>query len=407
MLRRWLLVFGLIAACGGSTPPLSRDLPAAPTSAPRPARLLVEGDDATAILDAATGQPVANALPGGVLSPGKDRIVRRAKDGGDTILEAIDLGGRATPKLRLAGDYGFPNTYGAAPSGFSPNGAWLVLVSRDETESRFQVVDVARWALGPLVTLGTRFTFDAIHNDGTAMYLVEHPVAGGTSYNVRLFDLRTRMLNPGIIFDKTSIAQYDPTVGLMDGTFHVAVAPKGGLWSYGLYMRPNGSPFVHALNVPGGYAQCIVDLEGKWTATSMFSMAMTDDGGRLYVVDASNGSLSVIDGDTHAVIRRATFTGRRSDAGARTASAVLSRDGTRLYATSTRGIAMITTPDATLKGWLASDLAVSSLAISVEGSRLYALADGGISVVDPVSGKMLTRLADAPNARAIHILPAS
>ena len=407
MLGRWLVVVGLIAACGSSAQPLSQDLPAAPTTAARPARLLVEGDDSTLILDAASGQPQGKPLPGGVLSPGNDRIVRAAKDGGDTLLEAFDLTGRAAPKLRLAGDYQFPTAYGAAPSGFSPNGSWLVLVSRDATESRFQIVDVAHWTLGPTAVLSSRFTFDAIHNDGSAMYLIEHPVAGGTSYNVRLYRVPAQMLDPNIIFDKTAVAQYDPTVGLMDGTFHVSVAPKAGLWSYGLYMRPNGAPFVHALNVPGGYAQCIVDLEGKWTSTSMFSMAMTDDGTRLYVVDASNGSISVIDGDTHAVIRKATFAGRRSPDGTRTASAVISHDGSRLYASSTRGIAAITTPDFSLKGWLAPDLAVTSIAISPDSSRLYALADGAVQVIDAATGKVLNaHLADAPNARAIHVLPA-
>ena len=407
MFRRWLIVVALLAACGTSQPPASQDLPAATVASAQPMRLLIEGDAATLLVDPATGQPLEKALPGGVLSPSKDRIVRADKDGADTVVSAVDLAGRATPKLRLNGEYVFPSAYGAAPSGFSPNGAWLVLVSRDASESRFQIVDVAHWTLGATITLGARFTFDAIHNDGSAMYLIEHPQPGGTSYNVRLYRVRSMTLEPGIIFDKASIAQYDPTVGLMDGTFHVSVAPKAGDWSYGLYMRPNGAPFVHALNVPGGYAQCIVDLAGKWTSASMFSMAMTDDAKRLYIVDATSGAISMIDGDSHAVVRKAQFSGRRVDGGAHTASAVVSRDGSRLYATSARGIAAITTPDLALKGWLASDLAVSSLAISADGSRLYALADGAIQIVDAATGKVLNaHLADAAGARAIHLIPA-
>ena len=404
---RWFAVLALLAACGASAEPASApDLPAAASKAAVSTRILIEGDAATSVIDAATGRTVEKALPGGVLSPAKDLVVSVAAQGPDTVVSAVDLDGRATPKLHLSGTYVFPNAYGAAPSGFSPNGAWLALVSRDAAESRFQIIDVKHWTLGPLVTLGMRFTFDAIHNDGSALYLIEHPVAGGTSYNVRLYRLRTLQLAPDIIFDKASIAQYDPTVGLMDGTFHVSVAPKAGDWSYGLYMRPTGVPFVHALNVPGGFAQCIVDLEGRWTGSSMFSMAMTDDGKRLYVVDTSNGSLSVIDGDTHAVVRRTTFTGKRTGDGASIASAVVSPDGTRLYATSTRGIAAITTPDAKLKGWLATDLAVTSLAISPDGSRLYALAGGAVQVIDAASGKVLNaHLADAAGARAIHVLP--
>jgi len=405
VLGRWLVAVTLLAACGASAQPATApDLPAATRTAAQPARILIEGDASTAIVDGTTGQLLDKALPGGVLSPANDLVVRVDPDGANTVLSAVDLSGRATPKLHLSGQFVFPNAYGAAPSGFSPNGAWLALVSRDAKETRFQIVDVAHWTLGQLVTLGTRFTFDAIHNDGSAMYLVEHPVAGGTTYNVRLYRVRSQQLDPQVVFDQKAIAQYDPTVGLMDGTFHVSVAPKAGVWTYGLYMRPNGSPFVHALNVPGAYAQCIVDLQGTWSTSSMFSMAMTDDGKRLFVVDTSGGALSVIDGDTHTVYR-ATFAGRRSDGSARVASAVVSRDGSRLYATSTKGVASISTIDYTLRGWLAPDLAVSSLAISPDGSRLYALADGAVQVIDAASGKILNaHLADAPGARAIHVV---
>ena len=408
MIARCLVVAGLLAAaCGASASPASLDLPAASVAQAAPARILIEGDEATRIVDAATGQPAEKTLPGGLLSPSKDLIVRLEHEGTETVLNAIDLAGRATPKLRLAGDYALPSAYGAAPSGFSPNGAWLVLVSRDAAESRFSVIDVARWSFKTTITLGSRFTFDAIHNDGSAMYVIEHPVAGSTAYNVRSYDLRAGALKPDIIFDKSQIAQYDPTVGLMDGTFHVSVAQKAGDWSYGLYMRPNGTPFVHALNVPGGYAQCILDLAGTWAPSSMFSMAMSQDGHRLYVVDAAGGNASVIDGDSQKVLNRTQFGGARGDSVMRTASAVVSRDGSRLYATSTRGIASIYTPDMSFKGWLASDLAISSLAVSADGTRLYALADGVVQVIDPVSGKVLvSRLADAPNARAIHLLPA-
>ena len=251
MIARWLVVAGLLAAaCGASAPPASLDLPAASVTQAAPARILIESDEATRIVDAATGQPAEKTLPGGLLSPARDLIVRLEHEGTETVLNAIDLAGRATPKLRLAGDYALPSAYGAAPSGFSPNGAWLVLVSRDAAESRFSVIDIAHWSFRTTITLGSRFTFDAIHNDGSAMYVIEHPVAGSTAYNVRSYDLRAGVLKPDIIFDKAQIAQYDPTVGLMDGTFHVSVAPKAGDWSYGLYMRPNGTPFVHALNVP-------------------------------------------------------------------------------------------------------------------------------------------------------------
>jgi DNA-binding beta-propeller fold protein YncE len=403
VLWRSILVVALLAACGTAARPASDSLPATSLAPAAPARLLLESDDATRIVDASTGQILAT-LPGGVVSPAKDLIVRLEAAGSETIVNAVDLEGRATPKLRLDGGYHLPSAYGAAPSGFSPNGKWLVLVSRSGKDSLFSVIDVAKWTVAKTVTLGSRFSFDAIHNDGSAMYLIEHPNPGATAYNVRLYDLRTGYLKPDIIFDKAQVTQYDPSVGLMDGTFHVSVAPKAGDWSYGLYMRPNGTPFVHALNVPGGYAQCILDLAGKWTSTSMFSMAMNGDGSRLYVVDAAMGTVSVINGSTQKVVKRATFAGKRAASDVKIASAVVSRDGSRVYATSTRGIAAIYTPDTSFKGWLADDLAVTSLALSVDGTRLYALADGSVKVLEAVSGRALSDLVPAPNVRAIHVL---
>lgn len=370
-------------------------------------RLVVEGDDATTLIDLGAGKTVAT-LPGGVLSPSGDLIVRAVNGHGakNTVVHGVSLTGSPVLELALGGDYSFPNAYGAAPSGFSPNGKWLVLVARDEKESRFAVIDVAHKKLARAITLSSRFTFDAIHDDGNGMYLIEHPTANSTAYNVRFYDLQAGVLRPDIIFDKTQIAQYDPTVGLMDGTFHVSVMPKKSDWTYGLYMRPNGAPFVHALNVPGRYAQCIVDLAGKWTPASMFSMALADDGRALYVIDTAGGSVSVIDALSQKVSRRASFAARAPSGDPHAASAVISHDGSRLYATGAKGIAMLQTSDLTLRGWLAADLSVRSLAISSDSARLYALAGDSVTVIDIASGRVVGKLADAPGARAVHVVTA-
>ncbi|MDO8506304.1 MAG: hypothetical protein Q7S41_01705, partial [Candidatus Limnocylindria bacterium] len=252
------VLFG-VSACGTpASAPLASSTPPAASAFAAAERLVVEGDGGTQIIETATGRTVAT-LPGGLLAPSKDLLVRVAPEGTSTHVQGTDLAGKPVLDVALPGEYRLTSAYGAAPSGFSSNGKWLVVVSRDTAESRFALIDVARSAVTRTITLGSRFSFDAIHNDASAMYLIEHPKPDATSYNVRLYDLRTKTLQPDIIFDKAAIAQFDPTVGLMDGTFHVSVAPTKGDWSFGLYMRPNGSPFVHALNVPGRYATCIVD----------------------------------------------------------------------------------------------------------------------------------------------------
>ncbi|MDQ2950854.1 MAG: hypothetical protein M3R54_01170 [Chloroflexota bacterium] len=369
-----------------------------------PERLLVEGDASTKIIHAVSGS-VVTSLAGGVLSPAKDLIVQVGTAGGVTAVRGVDLDSLPMLKVDLDGTWALPGAYGAAPSGFSPNGRWLVLVSRAPGQSTFAVIDAARSKLAAVVKLGDRFAFDAIHNDGSAMYLIEHPVAGSTAYNVRLYDLRANSLTPDIIFDKSQIAQFDPTVGLMDGTFHVSVAPTVGDWSFGLYMRPNGTPFVHALNVPGRYATCIIDLAGKWTAASRFSMALADDGRRLYVVDATTGAASAIDTQTQKVILRSTFAGRPADSDTRSATAVVSKDGAQVFASGERGVAMLRSADLSLIRWAATDLAIRSLAASADGTRVYALAGDTVHVISIATGLETQSYAAMSGARAIHLLP--
>src|SRR4029077_14413286 len=93
-------------------------------------------------------------LPGGVLPPANDLIVSVNASAANTAVAGVDLTGRAVFDLGLPGDYRLPTAYGAAPSGFSPNGKWLVLVSRDANESRFAIIDVAHAAVTKTITLG-------------------------------------------------------------------------------------------------------------------------------------------------------------------------------------------------------------------------------------------------------------
>lgn len=397
---RILLVASLaLAACSSAAAPPVATSPS-PTATPE--RIVIEGDTATQIVETASGRTVAS-LPGGILSPSRDLVVRLEATPSGTGVRGVDLDGLPLLKVDLAGRYAFPSSYGPAPTGFSPNGKWLVLVSRDTTESRFAVIDTDRSKLVAVATLGSRFTFDAIHNDGSAMYLIEHPDATSTRYNVRLYNLRSLTLAPEIIFDKTQIAVFDPTVGLMDGTFHVSVAPKAGDWTYGLYLRPTGAPFVHALNVPGHYAQCIVDVGTPLRPGSYYSLALSDDGRRLFVVDTVGGSIAAIDGLTQKVAARATFAGTASVRGAPAPVAVVSPDGGRLYATAPRGVGMFQASDLALRGWFAPDLEIRSLAISRDGSRLYALADGEVRAISIATGSV-TRVTGAAGARAIQVL---
>lgn len=429
---RWLAV-AVLAATACTSPAVAQSaVPAVERAAAARDELIVSAERSTLVLDPTSGATL-RTLPAGVLSPAKDLLVSvspeaaRCGDPNDlqlcTVAAAYDLQGTLLEEWFLAGRYVLPATYGPAPSGFSPNGKWLVLVKRDTALSSFAILDLAslgrrsslsgpglakqsgkgRWEQ---VVLSARLSFDAIHDDGGALYLIEHPIAGSTAYNVRLYEVRAKRLVPEPIFDKAQLATFDPAAGLMDGAFHASVAPVGGQWSYGLYVRRDGKPFVHALNVAGRYATCIVDLPGTRSGTSMLALALAPDAKRLYVTDTGTGAVSEIDAETQKVRRSVTFTARGGDTDGARAWAVVSPDGARLYATAQRGIAVLGTGDLALRSWAAPDLAALALALSGDGSRLYALANGVVHVLEAPSGRPIAEYPVPATARAITAVAA-
>ncbi len=413
---RWLLA-AILTAAACTTPAAERPLAAAELPAAAAEELIVTGEASTLVLDPRTGATL-RTLPAGVLSPAKDVIVSVRPDAsncGDpqgptpcTVAAAYDLQGKLLEEWSLAGRYVLPATYGPAPSGFSPNGRWLVLVKRDATLSTFAILDLSargqrRWEQ---VVLSAKFSFDAIHDDGGALYLIEHPVADSTAYNVRLYEVRSKRLVPEPIFDKAQLASFDPAAGLIDGAFHASVAPVGGQWSYGLYVRRDGKPFVHALNVAGRYATCIVNLPGTRSGASMLALALTPDAKRLFVTDTGTGAVSEIDAETQKVRRSGSFAARDRTAGGAHGLAAVSPDGSRLYATAARGIAVIGIGDLALRSWAAPDLAALAIALSADGSRLYALANGVVHVLEAPSGRRITEYAVPATTRAITAVAA-
>lgn len=424
MTGRWLAAILLVgAACAPAAP--ARPVPSAD-------ELIVSAENGTFVLDPETGA-TRRSLPAGALSPAKDLILAvspAATVCGDprspqpcTLATAYDLKGALIEEWFLEGRYDIPSTYGPAPSVFSPNGKWAVLVKRDAATSTFAILDLTgarqrstaagghlaapvakgRWER---VELGARFSFDAIHDDGAALYLIEHPVAGSTAYNVRLYDVRGKRLQPEPIFDKAQLSAFDPGAGLMDGAFHASVAPAGGEWSYGLYVRRDGKPFVHALNVAGRYATCIVDLPGTRGGSSMLALALAPDAARLFVTDTGTGAVSEIDTATQKVARRGSFAGRGGSGDGTRAAAAVSADGSRLYATASTGIAVVATADLTLRSWAGPDLSVRAIALASSGTRLYGLAGESVHVFEAPSGRPLAALGVPTGARAIAVIAA-
>jgi hypothetical protein len=222
-----------------------------------------------------------------------------------TLLEKVTANGRVDTWLPLKGAWGTP-TLGVGTQtgeGLSHDGRTLVLASVAGPygrPSRFLVLDVSRMRVVRTITLDGSFTFDALSPDASRMYLIEYAYAKSgdvTDYIVRGYDLRTNRLLPGRIADRSDDEK------TMAGSAMTRTTSADGRWVYTLYQKPNGEPFVHALDTVRGAAYC-VDLPKN---RSLYNIVLSlRNGGRTLAVHWRSG---------RPWLRVAVGTWRVSDAG--------------------------------------------------------------------------------------------
>ena len=177
-----------------------------------------------------------------------------------TLLEKIDVAhGQVYWWMRLPGSWGTPMIGNGAVTGqgLSRDGRTLVLASASgpfASPSKFLVVDPRRAKVLRTIELHGSFSFDALAPDASRMYLIQftHAASNDLShYIVRGYDLRTNRLLPGKIADRTEDEE------TMAGYAQTRTTSADGRWVYTLYEKPNGEPFVHALDTVGAAAHCI------------------------------------------------------------------------------------------------------------------------------------------------------
>ena len=206
-----------------------------------------------------------------------------------TLLETIDVAhGRVFSWTRLNGSWGIPtigNGYQTG-QGLSRDGRTLVLASTGgpfASPSRFLVVDTRRMRAVRTITLRGGFSFDALAPDASRMYLIQYKyVSSGdvSDYIVRGYDLRTNRLMPGRIADRREHEES------MSGYAMTRTTSADGRWVYTLYQKPNGEPFVHALDTVRAAAYCI-DLPKNH---GLYNIALSlRNGGRTLAVHWRSG----------------------------------------------------------------------------------------------------------------------
>jgi hypothetical protein len=172
----------------------------------------------------------------------------------------------------------------------SADGRTIVLTTYPwDPRARFVVLSAQYLDHERVVTLKGVWSFDAISPHAGTLYLIE---SIGSRYLVRAYDLRRGRLLKGAIADRRE-------EGPMTGSPITRATTRDGRWAYTLYLRGNGTGFVHALDTVGRVAVCI-DL--PWRAMDSWAWGarlwVSRDGTTVHLRQGgTNGRSAVI--DTH------------------------------------------------------------------------------------------------------------
>jgi len=329
--------------------------------------------------------------------------------GTTTIVRVLDpLTGLERSSINVPGRYDLGSAYRVAPTGLSRSGALLTLEAAPKmTESGFAVVDTKSGTVKSVTAAG-EMTVDVVSDDGATLYVVEQKP--DNRYNVRIIDLRTGRLDEKPIGDPKQVEVSTPANvarGLMAGIYQTSVDATLNSWHFSLYSNPGRRPFIHALNVNGRYATCILDLPvgSGPNAPGYWTVALAPSGQHMYATNAVEGTVTRYDADTLTSLQ---WKGLKRSAAAPTSAidpttaAVISPEGYRLYVVAETGIVVIDTATLSLKAHLVPDRAVRSIGLTADGRRLYALSLDGTRVwaLDAMSGQPLATLS-VPSATSI------
>ena len=387
-------------------------------------------------LDAASGS-VARRLPPGILAPDRsvvyDALPVGSAAGGqtrwETMVRAVDVRtGRVLRRKALEGKYVLPWVDSTGPGGLSPDGQWLVLQAEPEQASpsqtppdltRFVVLDTALTRAPRHVVLDGVFSFDAVDNAASALFLIEYLSSPDgsemTPYRVRFYDLVADRLDPAIIADKRNAEQ------VMTGQRFKTLASPDGQWLYSLYLNNHHGPFIHVLNLGGRYAFCIdlpdtAKMDGS--AQAFWSLLPAPGGRTLYAVNGALGLVALVDTVDLRVQRVIELQLPRADApsvpariaawlvptvhakGLAAGGAALSPDGRTLWLAGRQGLLVVDTGSWTVRDTYLPDRTLADVASSPDGARLYAVSVDGeegslghLVQLDPAGGRLVADVA--------------
>ncbi len=432
------LVIAVVAgasACTSAAPAASAPVAIAPSLSPtavpsgspseadgsRDAWLVVgrPGRDGLQVILASTSEQFFT-LPDGVPDERWATMVSATPAGGKTLIKELEVYADSPGRSQsIDGAWRLP-TIGAdpLPVGVSADGQMIVLVDAspgaNDDMSRFAILSRTFDKKPRVVELHGSFEFDALSPDGSTLYVVEH-LAGPPDghYQVRAVDTANGTLREAVVVDKQNLNE------AMAG-WPIAQVRRPNGFVFTLY-RGTEHPFIHALSSSDGWALCIdlpaigsddVDAALDWGLTP------TTDGRSILAVNATLGLAVDVDANELSVRRTVQFDAPTSAAislakfghqegGPVGRRAVVSSDGSALYAAGSGGIVRIASDDLTLTGTLLPGTAVDSLGLTPDGRTLYALvhAGGRILELDTASGEVIGRVPGDGYDRLLAIVP--
>jgi hypothetical protein len=399
----------------GDDAPAGEDRPAQDIATEMPV-LLATTEVGDVAIDGASGALLAGG-PGTVATPGGDTMYRASAVEGDTVVSTLDpRSGATVTSTRLAGDLelAIASVSGHAvalvqPAPGAPSGSLPGLpVPRSITP--IVVADPSGAASPARFRLEGNFEPEAFSIDDQRVYLIQYlPAEAPAVYRVTVLDTMTgevrpvtgRFKAPPERMPGVRLAQvYDPQTTQM----YTLYSNQPGAYTNG-YEHAGGATheladetFVHVLNMREDWAFCAGVPKEMWGGTAREqSLTPSPDGRWLYIVDAREGTIAVMNTRTLKVERTATvdLAGEHGShgtegGGAIRTSVAVSRDGSSLFVASGASpgtVAAIDVADLTITDRWASPLPVSGLGVPLDGSGLYLAGGGSIALLDLSSGE--------------------
>ena len=163
--------------------------------------------------------------------------------------------------------------------------------------TRLVVLD--RYRVARTVTLRGAYESETVSPDGTKLFLIHWLT---NRYELKLYDFAERRLLA------TPTLEPDGSLEKMVGQAWTGVATRNGRWLLTLYVKGDGTAFVHALDLMRGVGHCL-DVPGHAGPLEIGAAALvlSPDEKRLYVANPLLGSVTTIALAGPRVTRTTTF----------------------------------------------------------------------------------------------------